>query len=196
MWMDLALARRSGHNKYTITQSPEFGPLRRFFVAAVTQLTRAFNDVPVPSRQPVSPDTPLLESIRAAVDSDDHSDEDTTSADSPSLSSHAAIGATQTSPPVAPVIDQLARRLTPANQALLHLKAGALATAHPDALPSRPAVPDLSIASSRLLSCIDPMPLDRLLSHTVGTIDSWPSADRAHILAVALRSASRTSEHF
>ena len=31
------------------------------------------------------------------------------------------------------------------------------------------------------------MPLDRLLSHTVGTIDSWPPADRAHVLAVAHR---------
>ena len=38
IWMDLALARRSSqevHNTYYITQSPEFGPLRRFFTAAV-----------------------------------------------------------------------------------------------------------------------------------------------------------------
>ena len=77
MWMDLhhvALARRSGqelHNKYTITQSPEFGPLRRFFAVAVTQLRRALSDVPVPSRQPLSTDTPLLESMRATVDRSD-----------------------------------------------------------------------------------------------------------------------------
>ena len=41
IWMDLALARRSGqelHNTYIITQSPEFAPLRRFFIAAVNQL--------------------------------------------------------------------------------------------------------------------------------------------------------------
>ena len=91
MWMDLALARRSGqelHNTYTITQSPEFGPLRRFFASTVTQLQRAFNDMPVPSGQPPSTDTPLLESIRAAVDYDDRSDEDTTSADSPADSCH------------------------------------------------------------------------------------------------------------
>ena len=132
MWMDLALARRSRqelHNKYTITQSPEFGPLRRFFAAAVTQLRRSINDVPVPSRQPASADTPLLESIRAAVDNDDRSDEDTASADPPSVSSHAATGATPTFPPVAPLIDLPTRRLTPAIQALRHLEAGALATA-------------------------------------------------------------------
>ena len=173
------------HNTYAITQSPEFGPLRRFFASAVKQLRRAINDVPLPSRQPSSTDTPLLESIRAAVDYDDRSDEDTASADSPSVSSHATTSATPTLPPVAPVIDQPTRRLTPANQALRYLETGALATARPDALPSRPVVPDLSIASSRLLSCIDPMPLDRLLSHTVGTINSWPPADRAHVLAVA-----------
>ena len=190
MWMALALARRSGqelHNTYAITQSPEFGPLRRFFASAVTQLKHAINDIPVPSRQPPSTDTPLLESIRTAVDYDDRSDEDTASADSPSVSSHAATGATPILPLVPPVIDQPTRRLTPANQALHYLEAGTLAAARPDALPSRPAVPDLSIASSRLLSCIDPMSLDWLLSHMVGTINSWPPADRAHILTVAHR---------
>ena len=112
MWMDLALyPGQELHNKYTITQIPEFGPLRRFVVSAVTQLRRAINDVP---------DTPLLESIRAAVGNDERSDEDTASADSPSVGSHAATGVTLTLPPVAPVIDQPTHRLTPANQALRH----------------------------------------------------------------------------
>ena len=83
MWMDLVLARQSGqelHNTYYFTRSPEFFPLRRF-VAAVIQLQRAFNDIPVPSRQPPSTDTPLLESIRADIDYNDLSDEDTATAD-------------------------------------------------------------------------------------------------------------------
>ena len=46
-------------------------------------LQRVFNDMPVPSRQPPSTDTPLLESIRADIDYDDLSDEDTATADSP-----------------------------------------------------------------------------------------------------------------
>ena len=76
------------------------------------------------------------------------------------LASHADTGAMPILPPVAPVIDQPTCRLIPANQSLRYLEAGALAAARPDALPSRPAVPDIIIASSRLLSCIDPMPLD------------------------------------
>ena len=143
--------------------------------------------MPVPSRQPPSTYTPLLESIRADIDYDDLSHEDTATADSPADSSHAATGATTSLPPVAPVIDIPASRLTPANQSLRFLEAGALGAARSDALSSRPAVPDLDIARSRLLSCIDPMSLDRLLCHTVGTINSWPPVDRAHLLAVAHR---------
>ena len=147
-------------------------PLRRFCVLAVIQLQCAFNAIPVPSRKPPSTDTPLLESIRTDIDYNDLSDEDTTTTDSPADSTHGATGATTSLPPVAPMVDIPARRLTPANQSLRFLETGALGAARPDALPSRPDVPDLSIASSRLLSCIDPMPLDWLLCHTVGTINS------------------------
>ena len=38
-----------------------------------------------------------------------------------------------------------------------------------------------------LLSLIDPLPLDRLLRHTVTAICSWPAVDRHHILAVTNR---------
>ena len=61
---------------------------------------------------------------------------------------------------------------------------GAFATEH---VPSRPAVPDLCIASSSLLSVLDPLPLDRLSRHTVDEISLWPAADRHAILAVANR---------
>ena len=47
IWMDLALAHRSGqelHNTYSITQSLEFAPLRLFFIAAVNQLQLVFDD--------------------------------------------------------------------------------------------------------------------------------------------------------
>ena len=42
-------------------------------------------------------------------------------------------------------------------------------------------------ADLRLLSYIDPLPLDRLSCHTAAAIRSWPSTDRRHILAVAIR---------
>ena len=50
LWMDLALARRSGQelrSSYTITGSPDFAPLRRFFKAAVDQLQLLYDDMPV-----------------------------------------------------------------------------------------------------------------------------------------------------
>ena len=45
----------------------------------------------------------------------------------------------------------------------------------------------LCIASSSLLSVLDPLPLDRLSRHTVDEISLWPAADRHAILAVANR---------
>ena len=45
LWMDLALARRSGqalHNSYTIANSPALAPLRKSFRAAVRNMTSAF----------------------------------------------------------------------------------------------------------------------------------------------------------
>ena len=49
LWMDLALARRSGQelrNTYTITGSPHFAPLRSFFKAAVNQLQLLYTGAP------------------------------------------------------------------------------------------------------------------------------------------------------
>ena len=71
----------------------------------MAQLQLLFDDLPVPSRQPPSTDTPLLESIRADIDHDDLPDEDTAVADSPTDSSHAATGAKDSLPPVVPVVD-------------------------------------------------------------------------------------------
>ena len=54
IWMDLALARRSGQelrNSYMITKSPEHAPLRRFFKAAVDQLQMQFDTSVVTSVQ-------------------------------------------------------------------------------------------------------------------------------------------------
>ena len=47
LWMDLALARRSGqalHNSYTITNSPALAPLWKFFRTAVRNLTSAYEN--------------------------------------------------------------------------------------------------------------------------------------------------------
>ena len=169
--MDLAIARRSGqelHNTYTITKSPEFALLRRFFTAAVKQLQLVFNNLPVPSSQPSRPSaTPLLETMHAAVDNYEASSEDSVVLGSPSEDTHTATILVGTSPSVSSADDitqtvSAARRLTPANWSLRLLEAGALGSSQPHHVPCRPAVPDLCIASSRLLLCIDPLPLDCL----------------------------------
>ena len=73
IWMDMALARRSGQelrNSYIVTKSPEHAPLRRFFKAAVDQLQILFDMSLVTSVQPKS----LLTQMREAVaDCDDGS---------------------------------------------------------------------------------------------------------------------------
>ena len=79
------------------------------------------------------------------------------------------------------------RRITPANRPLQHLEAGRLGASTPQHVISRPAVPDLCIASSNLLSLVDPLPMDRLSRHTVAEIRLWPATDRHDILAVANR---------
>ena len=48
LWMDLALARRTGHplcNNYSITNSPAMAPLRKLFRAAVRHLTSAYETI-------------------------------------------------------------------------------------------------------------------------------------------------------
>ena len=57
LWMDLALARCSGQelrNSYTITGSPGFAPLRKFFRVAIHQLHLLYTGVP-DSRHPHNP---------------------------------------------------------------------------------------------------------------------------------------------
>ena len=58
LWMDLALARRSGQelrNNYVITNSPALAPLRRFFRAAVRSLVVAYEDLASSRVTPVTP---------------------------------------------------------------------------------------------------------------------------------------------
>ena len=170
IWMDLALARRSGQelrNAYVITKSPEHAPLRRFFKAAVDQLQMLFDASVVTSVQPQS----LIAQMRAAVaDCDDVSSDGSLMLLSPPrdipdaalpAGSDMEIGTRDADSPVV-----MTRRVTPANRPLQHLEAGHLGASTPQHVMSRPAVPDLCIASTNLLSLIDPLTMDRLSRHT------------------------------
>ena len=165
IWMDLALARRSGQelrNAYIVTKSPEHAPLRRFFRAAVDQLQILFDSSLVTSVQPRS----LIAQMRAAVaDCDDASSEGSLMLLSPPrdipeatlpAGSEMDISTRDAGSPVV-----MTRRVTPANRPLQHLEAGQLGASSPQQVTSRPSVPDLCIASVNLLSLIDPLPMDR-----------------------------------
>ena len=189
--MDMALARRSGQelrNSYIVTKSPEHAPLRRFFKAAVDQLQILFDISLVTSVQPKS----LITQMREAVaDCDDGSSDGSLMLLSPPRDiPEAALPAEssmdlETRDVDSPIV--IPRRVTPANRPLQHLEAGRLGASTPQHVTSRPAVPDLCITSSNLLSLMDPLPMDRLSCHTVAEIRSWPAADRHDILAVANR---------
>ena len=196
IWMGLALARRSGQelrNSYVITKSPENAPLRRFFQATVDQLQIQFDTSVVTSVQPKS----LLTQMREAVaDCDDVSSDGSLMLLSPprdvpeaELPAGSAMDI-ETRDVESPVV--MSRRVTPANRPLQHLEAGHLGASTPQHVMSRPVVPDLCIASTNLLSLIDPLPMDRLSRHTVAAVWSWPAVDRHHILAVTNRDVRAT----
>ena len=191
IWMDMALARRSGQelrNSYVITNSTEHAPLRRFFKAAVDALQLMFDRSLVTSVQPKS----LLVQMREAVaNCDDVSSDGSLMLLSPphdipeaTLPAESSMDQ-ETRDEISPVV--IPRRVTPANRPLQHLEAGRLGASTPQHVRSRPAVPDLCIASSSLLSVIDPLPMDQLSRHTVAEIRAWPAADRHDLLAVANR---------
>ena len=191
IWMDMSLARRSGQelrNMYVITKSTEHAPLRRFFKAAVDGLQLVFDRSLVTSVQPNS----LLAQMREAVaDCDDVSSDGSLMLLSPphdipeaSLPAEPSMDL-ETRDVVSPVV--MPRQVTPANRPLQHLEASRLGASTPQHVRSRPAVPDLCIASSNLLSVMDPLPMDRLSRHTVAEIRLWPVADRHDILAIANR---------
>ena len=175
-----------GHGAgYIITNSPEYAPLRRFFKAAVDGLQMVFDRSLVTSIQ-------LLIQMREAVaDCDDGSSDGSLMLlspphDIPEVTFPAESSRDQeTRDEVSPVV--ISRRVTPANRPLQHLEAGRLGASEPQHVLSRPAVPDLCIASSSLLSVLDPLPMDRLSRHTVAEICAWAATDRHAILAVANR---------
>ena len=161
--MDLALVCRSGQelrNSYVITKSPEHAPLRRFFKAAVDQLQIQFDTSVVTSVQPKS----LLTQMREVVaDCDDVSSDGSLMLLSPprdvpeaELPAGSAMEI-ETRDVESPVV--MSRRVTLANRPLQHLEAGHLGASTPQHVMSRPAVPDLCIASTNLLSLIDPLPM-------------------------------------
>ena len=90
---------------------------------------------------------------------------------SPSMST--CYDAVSSVPDVAPV-----RSLTPANRSLRLLETWAPGSPLTHELASHAAVPGMCIASTDLLSYIDPLPMDRLALYDPHTVRDWPAEDR------------------
>ena len=185
LWTDIALARRSGqelNNSYVITGSPDFAPLHRFFVAAVAALQSRYDtitarDCPLPMPQTLS----LLDSMREDIYQHSSAPD---ARRSPVLDFH--VDESPVDLPVAPVATSV-RPLTPANRSLQFLETGAPGSPCVPVLSSRAAVPGTCIASTYLLTFIDPLLMDRLALHDHHTARDWPAEDRRQLLAVAHR---------
>ena len=199
LWMDLARARRSGQelrNSYTITGSPDFAPLRRFFKAAVDQLQLLYDDMPVQDfATSMTPVRSLIDCMKDEIYQSAASLDNTLTRRSPveelvveelpvdippSMSMcHDTVSSV---PDVVPI-----RSLTPANRSLRFLETGAPGSPLTYELALRAAVPGMCIASTNLLSFIDPLPMDRLALYDLHTVCEWPAEDRTQLLAVAHR---------
>ena len=195
LWMDLALARRSSkelRNSYTITGSPEFAPLMKYFRATIHQLQILYTGVP-DTLHPQSPMLSLCDRIRTDIDT--HTNEVTTSsASTPDSLQYSDIQTVEisapsvdNSPATSLPVDALVRPLTPANRSLRFLESGAFGPPQISTVSSRAAVSGMSIASMDLLSYLDPLPMDRLLLHEARSIRDWPSMVRDQLHAVAHR---------
>ena len=183
MWTDIALARRSGqelNNSYVITGSPDFAPLRRFFVAAVAALQARYDARTAREYQLPMPQTrSILNSIHEDIglhsptpDTDRFPVVDFVVEESPVVL------------PVAPVATSVRSR-TPANRRFL--ETGAPGTPSVPVLSSRAVVPGTCIASTGLLDFIDLLPMDQIALHDHQTARDWPAEVRRQLLAVAHR---------
>ena len=171
LWMDIALARRSGQelrDSYTITGSPDFAHFRRFFNAAVNQLQLLYDDMPAPDFATSMPPTrSLIDCMRDDIYQSSASLDNTLTRHSPveGLAVKELPVDLSSVPVVAPV-----RSLTPANWSLRFLETGAPGSPLTHELASRAAVPGMCIASTDLLSFINPLPMDRLALYDSNTV--------------------------
>ena len=86
-----------------------------------------------------------------------------------------------------PVVDTPRRSYNTHNRALAVMETSPVIPPTFAVPVARGAVNFTSIASTDLLTFIDPLPMDNLLGYNSNTVQSWPARDRDQILAVAGR---------
>ena len=128
LWMDLALARRSGqtlHNDYTITNSLVLAPLRKFFRVAVRNLTSAYENR-ASTQAEVDPQSSICDRMCRDISQDSQGHIDSTDLDLafdiPVVESLSPLILSSATPP--PVVDTPFRSITPNNRSLTYLQSG------------------------------------------------------------------------
>ena len=188
--MDIALTRKSGqelHNDYVITDSPAFDELRLFFQAAVRELVHAYLDFPRPCSNPsfaIAPTRGRRLRGMAQVEHDCPSrhtprqdpDDDITGTDR-------LLGTLRLSPtiPTSSVVTTMASSQSPVEQTTALLSSE---LDHTQLHLSRGAVSNVSLASTDLLSHVEPLSLNQLICHSANTVCSWPATRQDDLLAV------------
>ena len=126
LWMDLALARKSGqelHNNYTITNSPALAQLRRFFRATARDLTSAYENRAA-ARVEADPQPSICDQMRRDITQNSQEYTDTTdmdpASDIPVVESLSPLIISSATPP--PVVDTTFRSITPNNRSLTYLQ--------------------------------------------------------------------------
>ena len=189
--MDLALARKSGqalHNNYVITNSPTLAPLRKFFRAAVRNLTYVYeNRAYAQTEEDTQPSNcaQMRRDMSQEPQGDIASLYQDTDFDIPVVESLSPLIISSDTPPS--VVGMPLRSVTPNNRSLTYLQSGPFDQPQCYLPLARGAVSSVSLASSDLLAYVEPLPLDQLMFHSADTVRSWPAAARDELLAVAHR---------
>ena len=127
--------------------------------------------------------------MRRDISQESHGDIDSTDLDPafdiPVVESLSPLIISSATPP--PVMGAPLRSITPNNLSLTYLQSGPFDQPQSYLPLARGAVSSVSLASSDLLSYVEPLPLDQLVFHSADTVRSWPAAARDELLAVAHR---------
>ena len=189
LWMDMALARRSGqalHNSYTITNSPTLAPLSNFFRAAVRKLTSAYENRAYTQAEGGTQPSICAQMRRdMSQDSQGHIDSSDLDPafDIPVVESLSPLIISSATPP--PVVGVPLRSITPNNRSLTYLQSGPFDQPQNYFPLASGAVSSVSLASSDVLCYVEQLPLDQLVFHSADTVRSWPAAARDELLTVA-----------
>ena len=169
--------RQELHSDYVITDSPVFDDFRSFFRAAVRELIHAYLDYPRPCIDTsFAVASAVGDRLRRVTEdnpqSSSHTPLEDPAEETPETDSLlAALRLSPTTPTIS-VVTTTARSQTPVDQTTDLLTSGSAEHTQLHIPLSRGAVSSMSLASTDLLSYVEPLPLNQLVCHITSTVRS------------------------